>query len=299
MALQECGLNMNNTKKELQIHGTAAFPCAGYISSHSDFPDDIIPWHWHEEMEVIYVEKGILILKVLSDTMQVKAGEMAVLNANILHSGSGAPNCELQSMVYSSSLISSGEGSSMEEKYIKPLTDCCDFSVILLSPETDGKLIECYKKSFENLRSDSLFYEFSVRDALTKIVMEVYRRIEPKAALDTSNKNTDSLRLSYMLDFVHENYFDKLSLKEIADSAGIGSREALRCFKRTIGESPVQYLLKYRLMQSANALVYRPEESIARISADCGFDSPAYYSKKFRELYSCTPNEYRKRNQLI
>ena len=58
MALQECGLNLNRVSKELQPHGTIAFPCAGYTSYHSERQEDIIPWHWHDEMELVYIADG-------------------------------------------------------------------------------------------------------------------------------------------------------------------------------------------------------------------------------------------------
>ncbi len=43
MALQACGLNLNRGLKELQPHGTLAFPCAGYSALYTDKPEDIIP----------------------------------------------------------------------------------------------------------------------------------------------------------------------------------------------------------------------------------------------------------------
>ena len=92
-----------------------------------------------------------------------------------------------------------------------------------------------------------------------------------------------------MLEFIHENFTRNISLSDIADVAGISEREALRCFKRTIGESPVQYLVKHRLMQSAYMLLTQPDISVSEVAANCGFDSPAYYAKRFKELYRCAP----------
>ena len=97
-----------------------------------------------------------------------------------------------------------------------------------------------------------------------------------------------------MLEFIHENFTRNISLSDIADVAGISEREALRCFKRTIGESPVQYLVKHRLMQSAYMLLTQPDISVSEVAANCGFDSPAYFAKRFKELYRCAPRDYRK-----
>ena len=62
MGLQKCALNLNRIGKELQPHGTAQFPCAGYSAVYTDKPEDVIPWHWHEELEIVYVETGSLKL---------------------------------------------------------------------------------------------------------------------------------------------------------------------------------------------------------------------------------------------
>ncbi len=68
MALQECGLNRNKVLKELQPHGSLEFPCAGYSSCHTDRPEDIIPWHWHEEIEIVYIESGQLKVRIPSNS---------------------------------------------------------------------------------------------------------------------------------------------------------------------------------------------------------------------------------------
>lgn len=53
MALQQCGLNLSGTSRELQPHGSTGFPCAGYASRHTQRQEDDIPWHWHDEIELI------------------------------------------------------------------------------------------------------------------------------------------------------------------------------------------------------------------------------------------------------
>ena len=96
-----------------------------------------------------------------------------------------------------------------------------------------------------------------------------------------------------MLEHIHTHYFEPLQLSDIAQAADLSERECLRCFNRTIGDTPVQYLLKHRLLRSAAMLHSMPSASIAEISAKCGFDHPSYYTKQFRRFYQCTPRDYR------
>ena len=96
-----------------------------------------------------------------------------------------------------------------------------------------------------------------------------------------------------MLDFAEQNFAENITLEQIAGAADIGERECLRCFNRTIRLSPMQYLLKYRIMQGAEMCLLHPADSVSDIAIRCGFDSPSYFTKIFKRFTGCTPREYR------
>ena len=52
MALSPCCTELDENGRELNAHGTAAFPVACY---HDQLEIDPVPWHWHEELEVLVV----------------------------------------------------------------------------------------------------------------------------------------------------------------------------------------------------------------------------------------------------
>ena len=76
------------------------------------------------------------------------------------------------------------------------------------------------------------------------------------------------------------------------DKAGVNERESTRCFKKNIGQSPMEYLIKYRLNQLKKQLS-ETNLTISAICQQCGFSDSAYFGKVFRRLYSLTPSEYR------
>ena len=96
MALQECTLHLNQRLKELNPHGSLAFPCAGYSSAYTDHEENAIPWHWHEELEIIYIAEGRIELKIPSRSFYIEEGDAFVINSNILHYGIGADHCHRQ-----------------------------------------------------------------------------------------------------------------------------------------------------------------------------------------------------------
>ena len=101
-----------------------------------------------------------------------------------------------------------------------------------------------------------------------------------------------------MLEYIQRYYFDDIKLADIAKAADIGERECLRCFQKTIQLSPIQYVLKYRIIRGAEMLLHNPENSISEIATACGFESPSNFSKIFKRFYKCTPREYRKKEMI-
>ena len=55
MALSACDTTTDAAGRELTAHGTAAFPIACY---HDDLAAEPVPWHWHEEVEMLIASEG-------------------------------------------------------------------------------------------------------------------------------------------------------------------------------------------------------------------------------------------------
>lgn len=294
MGLQTCGLNRNHAQKELQPHGTVEFPCAAYASRHTDAPGDTIPWHWHEELEVIFVAAGTLKLQIPGGEYLLQEGSLVVLNSNVLHSLSGHPAGALRSMVFSPFLITGGADTVFYKNYVRALLACPDFSVWQAEPGPDVKR---FSAAFSAMETDAFAYEFTVRENPSQLLLHCYAQLLPRLSAQKPAKSADTVRIEQMLQYMQASYAEPITLADIAQAAGLSERECLRCFHRTIGDSPVQYLLKYRLMQGAVLLRASPAASIAEVSAACGFDSPSYFSKQFRRFYQRPPREYRTAGQ--
>lgn len=296
MALQECGLNLNRVSKELQPHGSLEFPCAGYSSYHMDRQEDIIPWHWHEEIEIVYIENGQMEIKIPSKSFLMQKGDCVAINSNVLHYGAAVGECELRSLVFSPALITGNEDSVFSKKYMQPLLTCNRFCGYFIKAGSNENVAHWFNCAFEALSKDCYGYEFIVREKLSRICLFLYGEFGPRADTRNIPLDQDGFRIRKMLAFIHKNYADDISVAEIAGMADISERECLRCFQKTIQLSPIQYLLKYRIMHGAEMLLGNPADSISEIATSCGFDSPSNFSKIFKRYYNCTPREYRNLN---
>ena len=100
-----------------------------------------------------------------------------------------------------------------------------------------------------------------------------------------------------MLPFLQLHYSENISLQDIASSTSICERECLRSFRKVLKQSPIQYLIHYRIAQACRMLK-EGSKGITQIGEACGFSSPSYFTKTFRRIMGCTPSEYAKRKNM-
>lgn len=99
-------------------------------------------------------------------------------------------------------------------------------------------------------------------------------------------------RFRRMTLFIEQNYGKRINLEDIAMSAEISKREALRCFQCAVPLSPVEYLNKYRLQQ-ARQLILHTNRSITDIAECTGFESTSYFDRLFKREFHMTPRQQR------
>ena len=301
----ECKLTIDEHGYETATRGNPMFPCSAYWWELNDHTIDEIPLHWHEDVEVLYVKSGTLLLRINDKNHILKEGEGAFINSNVMHSIRAADNVTgtLNSLVFETEFLSGPTGSALEQRYIRPLLSCHALHFIPFRPAVEnvesaeesnwnGKAARCVIDAYEAIDGDHYGHELVVRDRLSAMLhlIVVYNRqiIERQG----SSEDKDVVRLKKMLSFLHQNYSDKINLQQIASAASISDRECLRCFNKTIGIPPIQYLLKYRLSVSAQLLT-GTHLTITEICGKVGFDSPSHFTKMFKVYMSCAPSAYR------
>lgn len=287
---------VDKDRREIKEHGTYAFPAAIYL-------DDLrggVPWHWHEEFEVGVMVRGEILFTAGSEEYRVRAGEGFCLNSGVLHTArNSAPQqtCELHSIVFHPELVGGNAGSIFWSRYLKPLMTRSTFGFCHLHPHIEGEKrgIQRIAHAWQLIAWEPRGYEFRVRQDLSELILFLCENIpEQTGEIRTAAEQRDEIRIKEMLSYIHKNYPIILSVREIAESASISESEALRCFRRMIGMSPIRYVRQYRV-ERAMEMLSDTEEKIGTISAACGFQDTSYFGKTFREVSGMTPSEYRRK----
>ena len=264
-----------------------------YVMHCTDYDYMHIQWHWHEELEFNYVLEGELKIITTDQTFLLKKGEGCFVNSNTLSRYEGTNHCIGLSFLFHPIFLSGHYRSIFETKYINPVIQNKKIKILELKGENRRqqiilrKLMELY-----NINEKEQM-EFQTRNILSEVWLLLLEEISELKIEEKKASSINQERLLTMLSFVHENYREKISLEDIANSAAISSRECLRCFQKGIRQTPIEYLLNYRI-EAAKKSLKNTNKSIVEIALETGFSNSAYFTKTFRQICGKTPSAYRK-----
>lgn len=257
-----------------------------------------VPWHWHEALEFGYVVEGRVKISTTTRTLTLEKGEAYFTNSNTLIAMENIENCTLDSHLFHSVFLGGHFKSVFETKYLNPVIQNKDIDILCFRGETgeQRKLLGKLRQLSQlQAQPDVEFQTRSLIGEIWLILLSVIQESDSKP-FRTATKNQD--RILSMMSFIQENYAEKLTLEQIADAAAVSTRECLRCFQESIHQSPMDYLIEYRV-QVAKKLLQTTNFSITEIALRCGFNSNSYFTKIFRRSCGKTPNTYRKERQSL
>jgi AraC family L-rhamnose operon transcriptional activator RhaR/AraC family L-rhamnose operon regulatory protein RhaS len=106
-------------------------------------------------------------------------------------------------------------------------------------------------------------------------------------------KVTVQSRFLDSLDYLEKNIKNKLTLEKLARIASMSVSGYTAQFRKTVGLSPMEYLINLRINQARQLLIHSDME-LAEIAAACGFCDTNYMIKLFRLREKITPGKLRR-----
>ena len=112
-----------------------------------------------------------------------------------------------------------------------------------------------------------------------------------------STRLTQSSKMSdyYIQEAIHymeQNFQNDICIEEIAAVCGINRSYLGKIFRNSIGRSPQEFLMNYRMVK-ATELLKLTTLSIADIGTAVGYGNPLHFSRAFKNIYGVSPREWR------
>ncbi len=274
-----------STTEELQeniMFLSTDFPIAMFTQSYRHGASDHIPFHWHDGLQITWVSEGALEHRINGDTFHLTGDKLLFINSHQLHSSKTVHQDTRTLCINFSPDIFHPK---ILKSLILPLLENSSFPYALLP-------LKPYQitllKKYLNWKNEPLGY-FSVINFLSQVFEIMLNEFEESK--DPSNY--EEMKLFHtVLDYVHSQYAEQLTVKQVADYVLINKNRLTALFKKYTNMSPIKYLNEYRLYVAKNMIIHT-DKPISEISADVGYNQISHFIKQFRDSYGLPPLKYR------
>ncbi len=254
------------------------------------------PMHWHNEMEIVYMEEGEIDECIDLENYHITKGDIVLINPCVLHSFKQHENSRavFKTIMFDFNLLTSNNTDACSIKYFTPFLEGRYISPLIISSNTSHytEIVECVKGLIDIYNEKPVFFELKLRSELYHlfhILFQYYFEVEPH---ETVIKDNTTRNIKKILDYISENYMKSITIDELADSINLSKHYFMRFFKKYMGMTCIEYINDYRLNVASNLLLTTSMQ-ITEVSTSIGITNLSYFNRIFKKKYHMTPKEYR------
>lgn len=269
-----------------------------YINYPFDLPIKIsyfniknYPTHWHNSIEIIYVLKGSLHIKIDTDSFTLNEREVEIINSDESH--------EIQGIDDNKVLIFNIDPFFFE-KYYKDINNIFFYTNSNDDEDQNGPEYEELKTILSQMLCEYVQkledYDEEIEELLITLLYHLVNNFHYLThEKEELKEKTDQLaRYHRISKYIYNNYNNNITLKEIAKKEFLSPHYLSHEIKYATGYSFTDLINLTRIEESIKLLL-DSDMSISEISDEIGFSHVRYFNKNFKYYYGCTPLQYRKK----
>jgi len=249
-------------------------------------------WHYHPEIELVYVNNGSGKRQVGLNLSNYNDGLLILVGSNLPHTGfTDYFDDERKEVVI-----------QFKENFLgDSLKEVFEFKNIfnLLKTSKKGIAFEGDIKKKIGLAMLGLQYETSFQKVITLItILNDLSRSKNYEILNISNYNINGIneneRIRKAFNFIKDNYKKEVSLENVAKEVHMTVPSFCRYFKSQTNKTFIQFLIEYRI-NNALKLLIQSDKDIKNICYECGFNNYSHFNRSFKKINLISTSDYRKK----
>ena len=246
--------------------------------------------HWHNDFEFNLVLKGSMDYFINGEDVHLDEGDGIFVNSRRMHYNYSRDKSPCKYLVITISPDLLPKAIPAVGGLLENITDIkCSNYIILRNPGCQS-MLDIYPQILKEVQKGNPNSFTTLSYAMCLLC-----KVTPMIRTDAHGKEYDAKWLSLydMTKFIHTHYRKNITLADIASSGKVCRSKCCQIFSKFMGQSPIEYLIIYRLEKS-QALLLHTDCTIGEVASKCGFNGQSYYAQLFRKVYGVTPREYRK-----
>lgn len=252
-------------------------------------------WHYHPEIELVYVEAINGISHVGKHISGFVGSYLVLIGPNIPHLNFDyGIETEYKQIVVQlhGNFPENTIVSTPEFENIKNLLDRSHLG-FSFHGKTKEKAVEKLKEMQEMKSFDRLLGLIDVLNILAD--SQEFEQLNDE---DTRVKFflNDKVRMGTVYSYIHDNYDKNPDVNAVAEMVHLSTSAFCRYFKKQTNMTFTDFVNQYRINQAKTLLLC--DVSVSEIAYNVGFESISYFNKLFKNLVGETPTEFKKKNVM-
>ena len=124
----------------------------------------------------------------------------------------------------------------------------------------------------------------------------VLRPVKVIERISTAAFATDDVQIQKAVKFIHQNYQKKISVSDVMNEVALSRRLLERRFKSVTGQTLYQYISDQKIRHFAEML-HDTNDQVVNIALSLGETDTKSISRRFKQIYGCSPVEWREKFQ--
>ena len=247
--------------------------------------------HWHPQTEVLFLLSGSVRVGNSRGSWRLDAGDIMVIGANELHDLVEISDNVILVIQYQPDDLDTPVGS--------------DRHWVLLPPEqkVDGAVLERLRSAAARMALEQWDrrpgYSAACRSALFDFLSTAERHLPSEGNDEERLRSPDSRdRLRAVMNHLHRNYADRISLEEVAGIMNVSPSYASHLIRKGTGRT-FQENLNFIRTGRAVALMMNSDRTLLDIAVNVGFSDPKYFNRYCRRLFGVTPKQIARKPDTV
>lgn len=131
----------------------------------------------------------------------------------------------------------------------------------------------------------NIFADLNLKELLIRLIQSQHLQ----QVISTSGSNQS--RQQFVLKYIHEHLTDKIAVDALSRKVYLSRNVFFKWFKDQFGITPLEYINRERVNMAKRMLADR-NNSVNKVSAECGFSDANYFIRTFKKMEGITPKAY-------
>lgn len=259
------------------------------------YPYFLNVWHYHSELELVYIVQSTGTRFIGDSTEQFKEGDLVLIGENLPHLWQNdahyfAKGANLKAEALSIHFNKDFGGKDFcdipEMQLIKSLINRAAHG-LLFRGEICGKAVGKMNKV---IRAEGIHRIVILLELLEKLARAEYEPLSSEGfTLPIQNSGDD--RIAKVYSFTYENFKQDISLEEVAALVNLNPSAFCRFFKKSAKKSYFSFLNEIRIGYACKLLL-EEKQNISEVAYTCGYNNLSHFNRQFKMIKHHSPSAF-------